>query len=113
MKNVLVYAEHRQGTTRKVTFELATHARQLADSLGGKAYAVVVGGGGAQIAQQLSSYPLDGIYLNEDPQVDAFLLDPVVEYLQSAASLVGPSLILIPNTLSGRDIAGRLMVKLR
>ncbi|MBV8198970.1 MAG: electron transfer flavoprotein subunit alpha/FixB family protein, partial [Candidatus Eremiobacteraeota bacterium] len=87
--------------------------RQLADSLGGTAYAVVVGGGGAQIAQQLSSYPLDGIYLNEDPQVDAFLLDPVVEYLQSAASLVGPSLILIPNTLSGRDIAGRLMVKLR
>ena len=113
MKNVLVYAEHRQGATRKVTFELATQARTLADSLGGKACAVVVGSGAGAIAQQLAPYPLDAIYCNEDSQVDAFLLDPVVDYLEAAASLVGASLILIPNTLSGRDIAGRLMVKLR
>ncbi len=112
MRNVLVYVEHRQGATRKVTFELATEARRLADSLGGKAFAVVLGPGGAQIAQQLTAYPLDAIYLNEDPQVDSFLLDPVVDYLHAAATLAGPSLILIPNTLSGRDVAGRLMVKL-
>ncbi|MBV9027063.1 MAG: electron transfer flavoprotein subunit alpha/FixB family protein [Candidatus Eremiobacteraeota bacterium] len=112
MKNVLVYAEHRQGATRKVTFELATQARRLADSLGGKAYAVVVGSGARAIAQQLAAYPLDAIYCNEDPQVDTFLLDPVVDNLAAAAALAGPSLILIPNTLSGRDIAGRLMVKL-
>ncbi|MBV9234110.1 MAG: electron transfer flavoprotein subunit alpha/FixB family protein [Candidatus Eremiobacteraeota bacterium] len=113
MKNVIVYAEQRQGVTRKVTFELATQARQLADSLGGKAYAVVLGGGAQQIAQQLSAYPLDTIYVAEAPDADAFLLDPVVEYLHAAASRVGPSLILLANTLSGRDIAGRLMVKLQ
>jgi electron transfer flavoprotein alpha subunit len=112
MKHVIVYAEHRQAQTRRVTFELATEARRLADALGGNAFAVVVGLGGAQLAEQLKTYPLDAIYVNEDPDVDAFLLDPVVDYLAAAAHAVGPALMLIPNTLSGRDIAGRLMVRL-
>ncbi len=112
MKHVIVYVEHRQGQTRKVTFELATEARRLADQLGGNAYAVAIGAGAAQLADQLKAYPLDAIYVNEDPDVDRFLLDPAVDYLQAAAATVGPSLVLIPNTLSGRDVAGRLMVRL-
>jgi electron transfer flavoprotein alpha subunit len=112
VKNVVVYVEHRQGQTRKVTFELASEAHRLADALGGKAYAVVVGPGSTALADRLKAYPLDGIYVNDDPDVDRFLLDPAVEYLDAAAKLVGPALILIPNTLSGRDIAGRIMVRL-
>jgi electron transfer flavoprotein alpha subunit len=112
VKHVVVYVEHRQGQTRKVTFELATEARQIADQLGGKAYAVAVGSGASQVAEQLKAYPLDTIFVNDDPEVDGFLLDPAVDYLRAAAERVGPSLILIPNTLSGRDVAGRLLVRL-
>ncbi len=112
MKNVIVFAEHRQGQTRKVTFELASEARRLAGQLGGKACAVVFGSGAPSLAEQLKAYPLDVVYVSGDADVDAFLLDPSVDYLQAAAELVGPSLILIPNTLSGRDVAGRLMVRL-
>jgi len=112
VKNVIVYAEHRQGQTRKVTFELATEARRVADQLGGRAVAVALGTGASQLAEQLKAYPLDAVYVNEDNDVDAFLLDPIVDYLEAAANTVGPSLVLIPNTLSGRDVAGRLMVRL-
>jgi electron transfer flavoprotein alpha subunit len=112
MKNVVVFAEHRQGATRKVTFELATEARRLADALGGKACAVVLGSGAMQLAEQLTGYPLDTVYVNEDRSVDEFLLDPVVDYLEAAARSAGPSLVLIPNSLSGRDVAGRLVVRL-
>jgi electron transfer flavoprotein alpha subunit len=112
MKHVIVYAEHRQGQTRKVTYELASEARRLADRLGGSAYAVVVGSGATQVAESLKAYPLDAIYANEDESVDGFLLDPEVDYLEAAAKTVGPALFLIPNTLSGRDVAGRLMVRL-
>ncbi|HXF35397.1 MAG TPA: electron transfer flavoprotein subunit alpha/FixB family protein [Candidatus Acidoferrales bacterium] len=112
MKDVIVYAEHRGGQSKKVTFEMATEARRLADALGGKAHAVVVGGGAAQLAEQLKGYPLDVIHVNEDADVDKFLLDPVVDYLEIAAKAIGPSLILIPNTLSGRDVAGKLLARL-
>ncbi len=112
MKHVIVYAEHRSGKTRKVTFEMATEARKLADALGGQAYAVALGAGAQAIAEQLKAYPLDSVFVTEDPDVDKFLLDPVVDYLEQAARRVGPSLVLVPNTLSGRDVAGRLVARL-
>jgi electron transfer flavoprotein alpha subunit len=112
VKNVIVYVEHRQGQTRKVTFEMATEARKLADSLGGTAHAVVVGSGATALAEQLKTYPLDVVHASEDPDVDKFLLDPAVDYVEAAARAIGPSLILIPNTLSGRDLAGRLVARL-
>ncbi len=112
MNNVLVYVQHKGGSTPKVTFEMATQARQLADKLGGKAHAIVVGNGATQLAEQLKNYPLDVIHVNDDPDADKFLLDPVVDYIDAAARTIGPSLILIPNTLTGKDVAGRIMARL-
>jgi electron transfer flavoprotein alpha subunit len=112
MQHVIVYAEHRGGLTRKVTFELASEARKIADALGGKAHAVVVGAGSAQLAEQLKKYPLDVIHVSEDGDVDKYLLDPVVDYLEAVAKATGPALILVPNTMQGRDIAGRMVARL-
>ena len=112
MQNVLVYVQQKNGQTPKVTFEMATEARKLADTLGGKAHAVVVGAGASQLAETLKSYPLDVIHQNDDADVDKFLLDPVIDYIEAAARAIGPSLILIPNTLSGKDVAGRLVARL-
>jgi electron transfer flavoprotein alpha subunit len=113
MQHVLIYVQHKGGVTPKVTFELATQARELAGRLGGKAYAVVVGNGASKLADELKKYPLDAIYCNDDPDADAFLLDPIVDYLEAAARATGPALILIPNTLTGKDVAGRLLARLR
>jgi electron transfer flavoprotein alpha subunit len=112
MQNVIVFVEHKSGQTRKVTFELATQARQLADSLGGKAHAVVLGPGSGAIAEQLKNYPLDTIHVTEDGDVDKYLLDPMVDYLESVARSAGPSIVLVPNTMLGRDIAGRIAARL-
>jgi electron transfer flavoprotein alpha subunit len=112
MKNVLVYVQHKNGATPKVTFEMATQARKLADQLGGKACALVVGGGSTQLAATLKTYPLDTIYVNDDGDVDTYLLDPVVDYLEAAAKAVGPAVMLVANTLTGKDIAGRLVGRL-
>ncbi|HEY5341573.1 MAG TPA: electron transfer flavoprotein subunit alpha/FixB family protein, partial [Candidatus Aquilonibacter sp.] len=112
MKNVLVFVAHKSGQTPKVTFEMATQARTLADQLGGKAHALVVGAGSTKLAQTLKTYPLDAVHVNDDADVDGFLLDPIVDYVESAARAIGPSLILIANTLTGKDVAGRVMARL-
>jgi electron transfer flavoprotein alpha subunit len=112
MRNVLVYAEHHHGTTRKVTFEMASEAARVAAALGGTATAVAVGPESSQLAEQLRGFGLERVLLNDDADVERFLLDPIVDYLEAAARQVGPSLVMIPNTLSGRDVAGRLMVRL-
>ena len=112
MKNVIVYVEQRNGSTRKVTFEMVTQARTIADALGGSVTAVVLGAGAMQVAQRLAAFPIDTISVVEDPAVESFLLDPVVQYVELTAKNTGPSLLMIPNTLSGRDLAGRLVARL-
>jgi electron transfer flavoprotein alpha subunit len=112
MQHVIAFAEHRKGQTRKVTYELATQARELADALGGGAHAVVLGAGAAALAQGLTKYPVDVVHVAEDPDVDAYLLDPAIDYLEAVARAVGSSIVLVPNTMYGRDIASRLAARL-
>lgn len=112
MQHVIVFVEHKNGQTRKVTYELASEARRMADALGGSAHAVVLGAGAAELAQKLQSYPLDVIHVSEDADVDRFLLDPVTDYVEAVARQTGPSVVLVPNTMLGRDVAGRLVARL-
>lgn len=112
MQDVLVFVEHRAGATHKVTFELATQARRLADALGGKAHAIVLGPGSSAIAEQLKAYPLDEIHLSDDSEVDKFLLAPAVDYLEAVATSIGACVILLPNTMLGKDIGGSVAARL-
>jgi len=112
MKDVLVYIEHTGGTPRRVSLELASKGKELANSLGGKSHAVVMGEGAQAIAEQLKAYPLDTIHVAEDADVDKFLVDPQVDYLEAAAKAAGPSLVLVPNTMLGRDVGSRLAARL-
>ncbi|HEY9181073.1 MAG TPA: electron transfer flavoprotein subunit alpha/FixB family protein, partial [Candidatus Baltobacteraceae bacterium] len=39
-------------------------------------------------------------------------LDPIVDYVEAVAKSTGPALILFPNTMLGRDVAGRIAARL-
>lgn len=112
MRSVIVVVEQRKGSTRKVTYELATQSRALADQLGGDARAIVLGSGASQLAESLKSYPLDVIHVADDADVDTYLVDPVIDYVEALARATGPALVLVPNTMFGRDVAGRLAARL-
>jgi len=112
MKNVLVFIEHTGGQPRRVSLEIATKAKEIAAALGGNVHAVVLGKGAGGAAEQLKAYPVDTIHVAEDPEIDAFLVDPSVDYLEAAAKAVGPALVLVPFTMIGRDLGSRLAARL-
>jgi electron transfer flavoprotein alpha subunit len=112
VRDVIAFIEHTAGTPRRVSLELASAAKDLASELGGKSHAVVVGKGAQSIANTLRSYPVDAIHVAEDPDVDAFLIDPIVDYLEAVAKAVGPAVILVPNTMVGRDVGSRVAARL-
>jgi electron transfer flavoprotein alpha subunit len=112
MKDVLIFVEHVQGQPRRVSFEIATKAKELATALGGTVHAVVLGKNASGAAEQLKAYPVDTIHVTEDPDIDAFFIDPSVDYLEAAAKAVGPALILVPYTMIGRDLGSRLAARL-
>ncbi len=112
MKDVIVYIEHVQGQPRRVSFEILTKAKELASALGGSVHAVVLGKNAGGAAEQLKAYPADTIHVSEDPDVDGFLIDPSVDYLEAAAKALGPALVLVPFTPIGRDLGSRLAARL-
>jgi electron transfer flavoprotein alpha subunit len=112
MRDVIVYIEQIGGQPRRVSLEIATKAKELATALGGSVHALVLGKNASGAAEQLKAYPVDTIHVSEDPDIDAFAVDPAVDYLEAAAKAVGPALILVPFTMIGRDLGSRLAARL-
>jgi len=112
MHDVIAFIEHTAGQPRRVSLEAATKAKDLATKLGGKAHAVIVGGGANAAAEIVKGYPVDQIHVLDDAALDGFLIDPIVDALESVAKAAGPALVLVPNTMTGRDVGSRLAARL-
>ena len=110
MSEVLVLAEHADGHLKKLTGELLAAAAQL-----GEPAAVVVGAPGtaAALAEQLGAAGATKIYAAESADPAQLLLTPQVAALAAAAAQVAtPVAVLVAATFDGREIAGRLAVRL-
>jgi electron transfer flavoprotein alpha subunit len=110
MAEVLVVVEASQAAgVKKVTLELLTLAREL-----GEPSAVVLGGAGAaeQLADKLGEYGAQKIYAGEGDDIDGYLVAPKATVLAELVRRVQPMAVLLPSTQEGKEIAGRLAVKL-
>jgi electron transfer flavoprotein alpha subunit len=111
MSYVLVVVEPVDGSVPKPTQELLTLARRLGDPV-----AVVFGTESAAAIELLGTYGARTVYVVADPAVEEFLVLPKVEALaQIAGDLhagVGLAAVLLTATPEGKEIAGRLAVKL-
>lgn len=112
MRDVIVFIEHTGGQPRRVSFEMATKAKELALALGGALHAVVLGDGAMGAADAITTYPFDKLHVSEDPDIEAYMVDPSVDYMAAVVASVGPSLVLLPHTMIGRDIGSRLAARL-
>jgi electron transfer flavoprotein alpha subunit len=111
VKHVIAFIEHKHGQPRRVSLEAATAARALADELGGQAHAVIVGGDAAVVAQRVAEYPVDRVHVLADASADN-LIDPAVDALAQVAQATGPALVLVGNTMIGRDVGSRFAARL-
>ncbi|GAA2545685.1 electron transfer flavoprotein subunit alpha/FixB family protein [Winogradskya consettensis] len=110
MAEVLVVVEASQAAgVKKVTLEMLTIARGL-----GEVSAVVLGGSGAaaQFAEKLGEYGATKIYAGEGEEVDGYLVAPKATAVAELVKRVQPAAVLIASSQEGKEIAGRLAVKL-
>lgn len=112
MPDVLIYVEHEGGQPRRVALEQATKARQLADALGGKVLAVVLGAGAGGAAEPLGRHGVDDVYVSESTVFDEYLSAPHAEILAQVFEEAGPQVLLFPFTADGKDIASRVSARL-
>ena len=109
MNNILVLVEHSAGAVSGFTGELLAAAARL-----GTPAAVVIGAPGTAdaLAPELGKLGAATVYAAESEDAARFLLIPQVAGLQSAARAASPAAILIASSVDGREIAGRLAVRL-
>src|ERR1700761_4775676 len=110
MAEVLVVVEASQSAgVKKVTLEMLTIARTL-----GSVSAVVFGGAGAaeQFAGRLGEFGAAKIYAGEGDEVDGYLVAPKATVIAELVKSVQPVAVLLASTQEGKEIAGRLAVKL-
>jgi electron transfer flavoprotein alpha subunit len=110
MAEVLVVVEASPAAgVKKVTLEMLTIARDL-----GSASAVVLGGAGAaeRFTDKLGEYGAQKIYAAEGEELDGYLVAPKATVVADLVRRVQPLAVLLPSTQEGKEIAGRLAVKL-
>lgn len=112
MRDVIVFIEHRAGTPRRVSFELATKAQDLATALGGKTHGVIAGAGASQAAEATKPYGLGTLHVADGGVTAEYLIDPLVDAFEASAKAAGPALLLVPNTMIGRDVGSRVAARL-
>jgi electron transfer flavoprotein alpha subunit len=107
MSEVLIVAEHIDSHVSKPALELLTLARRL-----GQPVAVVFGDIEDTITKALGEYGATRVLSVNDPAIEDYLVAPKAEALAEIAETVQPAAILITSTPEGKEIAGRLAVKL-
>lgn len=107
MSQVLVVAERSDGGVRKPTLELLTLARRF-----GEPAAVLFGPADDAVVEQLGEYGAATVFVAQDPAIAECLVLPKVEVVAAVAERVQPAAILITSGSEGKDLAGRLAVRL-
>ena len=107
MPVVLVVTELADGKPTKSALELLTLARRLGDPV-----AVVLSGGPEGAAEQLGQYGATRVLFVADPSLLDCLVAPKAEAVTQVAEAESPAAVLISATPEGKEIAGRVAVKL-
>jgi len=107
MAEVLVVAELVEGAVAKPTSELVTLARRVGDPV-----VVVLGEGAETVAAKVGEFGATRVLSVTDPALDDYLVAPKAEALAQIAEAVRPAAILLTSTGEGKEIAGRLAIKL-
>jgi len=111
-KDVWVFIEHKEGKISNVSFELLGEGRKLADALGCKLSAMLLGDGVEKCTQEVISYGADTIYLTENPILKEYRTD---SYTAGAVNLIRkykPEIVIFGATTQGRDFAGTVATTL-
>jgi electron transfer flavoprotein alpha subunit len=109
MAEVLVVVEHVNGVVKKVTNEMLTAAREL-----GEPSAVVLGAPGVTegLLGSLGEFGAKKVYAAESGDLVDYLVAPKAEVLASLVAEAQPVAVLLASGSEGKEIAGRLAIKL-
>jgi len=109
MTEILVLVDHVDGAVRKPTNELLTIAKRL-----GEPSAVFIGAADKAdaVVESVKKFGAEKVYVVDDAEIKGYLVAPKAEVLQQLVEKTGAGGVLITSSTEGKEIAGRLAIKI-
>lgn len=111
-KGIWVFAEVKEGNIRKITFELLSQGKKMAEKLGEELVAVLLGSGVEGLTGRLAEYA-DKVYWVDDPALAQYTTDPYATILTNILQEHQPSIFLCGATIIGKDLSPRIAARLQ
>lgn len=113
MANILAVAEQRAGSIRRVSHEVISAARAVAESMGGDVQVVVAGPPGlAQAAAELGRFGAEVVHVAEHEAFELYSPDGLAQTFADFIRGRDDAAVLFPATSFGKDLAPRIAARL-
>ena len=104
-RDVWIFAEQKDGKLKNVVKELLGKGKELADEIGEKLCAVVLGSSAGELSDELASFGAEKVYTIESGVFDEYHSDAYKSALSMLITKHRPNLLLFGATHVGRDLA--------
>ncbi|MBW1779378.1 MAG: electron transfer flavoprotein subunit alpha/FixB family protein [Deltaproteobacteria bacterium] len=111
-QGVWTIAEQREGEIRKITYELVSEGRRLADALGQELTVVLLGSNIKDKAAELGQYGADKVLVADDPRLEPYTTDAYVSVISQLVKANEPGVLILGASVQGKDLAARLAASL-
>ena len=112
-RGIAVYVDHVDGRIHPVTFELLGKARELAGKIGHPVYALFMGSGIEDKAEEILHYGADKVFVCDGEELSAFKIETYAAVFETFIKNVKPSSILVGATPVGRQLAPRVAARFK
>ncbi len=112
-REIWVYLEHHQDTLANVSLELLGKAHDLADQISCHVTGLLLGHRVDDLARVAIQFGADEVKVIDNPQLKTFHVEAFTDAAAQVIVQGSPSILLMGATHDGRDLAGRLAVRLQ
>ena len=110
---VFVFAEQDAGQLAEVSLELLSKGRELADAIGQRLAAILLGHAIAGQPKQLIALGCDAVHVADDPRLAVYTTLPYARVVGDVIEREKPDIVLFGASPAGRDLAPRVASRLR
>lgn len=111
--SVLVYTENWDGKFKKLSFELISYAKQIAEQSGTTVTAISIGNVDDSELKKLGNYGAAKVLSVNDERLNVLINKAYASIIAQAAEKEGSQLLIFAHNFTGKALAPRLSVKLK
>lgn len=111
-QGVWTIAEQRDGEIRKITYEIVSEGRRLADALGQEVTVILLGSNIKEKAAELGQYGADKVLVADDSRLEPYTTDAYVSVISELVKANDPQILILGASVQGKDLAARLAASL-